>query len=651
MDSSQPVLVDPDLPLPEPPAPLPRLTGPGGWTVAEGEATEELFFLAGRRTLLWGTERHGLGELRFHPLRVLLNLDAGLGPARYVRIAPGSLRRELAGPQGPVLERILVFRELPAAAVQWTRPTEAEGPLELDLRFEIGPFLPPEDGGPSLRYRARGGGLRVSLARKDPGAFYFLSHPPEEWLVEEVPVPDGTLLKIRARVRCRRGEAICLGVVGSPRAGEQVEDTLPAFRFLGAQEGQWEGRGRGDAGDPLLVDAPDPRVGEGLDWAKARLDSAPLHDSFQGAGVALGYGAGLGEPKESIWWMGSRKVVPEALWLGLGALAAGRFPLASTILEGTARSRVWEGDPAHALAATPLFLLLGGEFVRWSGSPGVLEVEREAFKEAAEWCGKRLAENLPPGAGALLGAGLSALADGEECLGDREWAARLREEVRVVPDPAPPGLTTPPSLLEALLGRSPLSADGAGRVPELSGGIESALWAWALFRGGHTDAATALWLQQLREGLEPPRGAWKQTGVEGMEDIPNHSPSAGLLLGTFLFGLLGARADAWFGRLRLSPQIPAGWPSLRVRNLRIGDSKVSFFFRQEGARHRFLLEQTAGRVPLNLVFEPLLPTAPTLVLLNGDPVEVGRFQLGSRHGCRLQLPLTREQEVVLTSEG
>ena len=183
MSRQPPLLMDPQLLLPVPPYPLPRLATPGGRIESAGEAGDDLFFLAGRRTLIWGTESGGVQEVRFHPFRALLKLDAGLGPARQVRVTPGSLQRELNGSSGLLLERVLTFRELPAAAVQWSTPTEAEAPIALEISFEVGPFLPPERGGAPLLYRYHENRLRISVDSDGAGVLYFLSHTPEEWEV------------------------------------------------------------------------------------------------------------------------------------------------------------------------------------------------------------------------------------------------------------------------------------------------------------------------------------------------------------------------------------------------------------------------------------------------------------------------------------
>ena len=119
-------------------------------------------------------------------------------------------------------------------------------------------------------------------------------------------------------------------------------------------------------------------------------------------------------------------------------------------------------------------------------------------------------------------------------------------------------------------------------------------------------------------------------------------------MGSFVFGLLGARADATFGRLHLRPQIPGEWESLRVRNLRVGDAKVNLAYQAGETGYRYLLWQTAGRTPLTLTLEPLIPGGPvTRVLLGGEEIEVDSFQLGMRKGPRLSLALDQEREIVL----
>lgn len=121
---------------------------------------------------------------------------------------------------------------------------------------------------------------------------------------------------------------------------------------------------------------------------------------------------------------------------------------------------------------------------------------------------------------------------------------------------------------------------------------------------------------------------------------------------TFVVGTLGARPDAGFGRLRLAPTVPSRWLELRVRNLPMGDVRVTLGYRRDGRAHTFTLRQTRGSVPANLVFEPLVPEADLgSVRVDGQPAELEVIRRRGWVGTRLQLPLDPERRVVLEGRG
>ena len=206
--------------------------------------------------------------------------------------------------------------------------------------------------------------------------------------------------------------------------------------------------------------------------------------------------------------------------------------------------------------------------------------------------------------------------------------------------------------------RGDLSSRGAANVPEtLDGFLDSmgmmdsrragayAPWltAWRGFEGGDVEAAYRELLDLARVGFGDLSGAWAVQ--EGAFDDP---ALTALVPVTLVFGLLGARADAHFGRLGLSPRFPAHWSWARVRNLRLGSSSVSLRYERDEGTHRFALRQTAGGTPVNLVFEPSLAVSSVRgVTVDGAPADLDRFEHAGRTSVRLQLPLDAERIVAV----
>jgi hypothetical protein len=115
-------------------------------------------------------------------------------------------------------------------------------------------------------------------------------------------------------------------------------------------------------------------------------------------------------------------------------------------------------------------------------------------------------------------------------------------------------------------------------------------------------------------------------------------------------GLLGLRADAAYGRLRLAPQLPATWNRLTVRGLALGDATLDLHYEHAAGRHQFRMVPTGGAVPVMLILEPALPVGEiTRTLVDGRPAEFDAFAWRGRTVVRLQLPLDSERS--LTVDG
>ncbi|MFP3947719.1 MAG: hypothetical protein ACLFWG_03240 [Longimicrobiales bacterium] len=166
----------------------------------------------------------------------------------------------------------------------------------------------------------------------------------------------------------------------------------------------------------------------------------------------------------------------------------------------------------------------------------------------------------------------------------------------------------------------------------------------------------------LRECAEAVEAAGERSRAEELRQLgatksagrraPGSPPDTSLDPTTLLFGLLGARADAFFGRLRLAPRLPGRWRRMSVGGIRMGDARVHLSYHADGGRHTFRLEPTGGRVPVNLVFEPQLPVARLEgAWVDGSPAELELFRGEGRAGTRLQLPLDAPRAVVLQAKA
>lgn len=409
---------DEELEIPDIPHPLQPLTGPGGRLILEGEAEDRPICLAGRRALVLGSELDGVHEVHVHPIPVLKEMETGLSPATSLRIGPGTIRRRIPDSEGPVLERVLALRELPGVVFQWIRAPEAEGPLELDLSWKLGPFAPSEEDSWAIRYRHLGPILRVALDPSGRGVLVFLSVAPREWEITCESTDAGSLFRVSASVRGERGDAIQLAVIGGTGSAVEQEDSLSALRFLGTQESRWETRERSSRQDSLRLVAPEHEVEEALEWAKARIDAAIIQDPQRGATVVTGYGPGIntgGDPDGGVVTRAPGE--EEEIWAALGGLAAGHVLFARTVLADACNARTWNQGGELSVHAAPLFLYLVGQYVHWTGDSGILRSERQALDDAVSWCTTNLVPGSTPASVVRWSAGSHALAEAVEGLG------------------------------------------------------------------------------------------------------------------------------------------------------------------------------------------------------------------------------------------
>ena len=169
-----------------------------------------------------------------------------------------------------------------------------------------------------------------------------------------------------------------------------------------------------------------------------------------------------------------------------------------------------------------------------------------------------------------------------------------------------------------------------------------ALTALACLNDGMVERGFALLERHLADGFGGGAGLWPD------QDRAHDPASAALVPFVLLEGLLGARADAHYGRLRLAPRFPEHWLRFTVRGIQIADATVAMTYERVGKDRRFRFDQNSGAVPVTLVFEPLLPVRSDVrAYVDGQPakLDLRRSRDSERAQLRVQLPLDRQREV------
>ena len=117
-------------------------------------------------------------------------------------------------------------------------------------------------------------------------------------------------------------------------------------------------------------------------------------------------------------------------------------------------------------------------------------------------------------------------------------------------------------------------------------------------------------------------------------------------------GMLGARPDATFARLGLSPALPPAWTRFNVRGIRAGEGMVGLDYERDGARATWTLLPHDGSVPLTAVFTPWLPWAGVeAIRVDDQPAELDVEAHGAWSRLKIQLPVDGPHTVEVEGVG
>ena len=589
---------DPSLALPTAALPAPDLAGPSDALAFAGPARPRPFLLAAPGCSARGVETRALEGVEQEGRLLLGRLGLAGSAGGNVLLAPAQARREMVGGDGSWMETLLVTSD--GLAAQWA-PTHGGSAALARIRIELDL--------PAQIWRADGPFLRADAA---DGVRLLQVVPAPTWSLR----PSGGGLAVAADVALGAGGAArLLAASGADRA--QAEARLT--RLARARETRAESDLAALRTRRLATRTGVSELDDGLAWAAARVDAA--------AGIASDavHELALGEPIP---------LDPDSrrAWTALGALASG------------------SGGRGPVDATSPLGALARARAAAWRGV-------RLTAADLPAWASADAGELNGSAHGVATRAALFALADAVEPWAGKERAEALRVRARIqaaAPNATRAGARRLPTLGASALAPAgdPLAAALAAAL-ELPGqppyappledppeGVARALTAWACLNAGALERGFALFRRHLTDGFAHGVGLWP-------DGRRIHDPAGAALVPlVFLDGLLGARADAHYGRLRLAPRLPPHWTRLTVTGITIGDAEVTMDYEAVGGAHRFRIEQRSGAVPLMLIFEPILAVAlGAPVRIDGEPADVAVAPTGGRAQARVQLPLDRMREI------
>jgi len=107
--------------------------------------------------------------------------------------------------------------------------------------------------------------------------------------------------------------------------------------------------------------------------------------------------------------------------------------------------------------------------------------------------------------------------------------------------------------------------------------------------------------------------------------VPHQLFSSSAIVHPLVSGMLGLDGDAMSGTLRVAPQIPPDWGSVKFENYRVGQSLVSGEFQRSSGMIRVQLRLNGP--PLRVLFEPVLPVG-SRILKGSAPDSAYQFEEG-----------------------
>jgi len=420
-------------------------------------ATEAFWDVAGRRLLIMGKETGGVDEIWSHPFMALQNYRVGVslpgkkdfqwlsGFPSSVTVHPAYFAREYVIGTDTLTETITAHPDLPLGVMHY----EYSGPdtLYLHVFFET-------------RFR-----LMWPYSHRATGDLYYgFDESLHAFVVHDESRDYVMLLGTNGRILHREtgnfsgfetGNSLFPRGIRSdtfPVSGQMTVHLSPRQKrtdvmIAATSEGFDRGRNlyrrnmqhpgqvlaeavtysRRREKDNLQVITPDSLLNEGYRWARVGTDRLFVHTPGIGESLVAGYGttatgwngghAVNGRPGYA-WYFGR-----DAIWCAMAMLHYGDFEKVRTILETFNRYQSPDGKIYHELTtsdfahydaadATPLYIILVGRYLRYSGDKAFIRKTWKNIRKAIDFCystdtdGDLLIENTHVGHGWVEGGAL-----------------------------------------------------------------------------------------------------------------------------------------------------------------------------------------------------------------------------------------------------
>jgi glycogen debranching enzyme len=155
----------------------------------------------------------------------------------------------------------------------------------------------------------------------------------------------------------------------------------------------------------------------------------------------------------------------------------------------------------------------------------------------------------------------------------------------------------------------PLHYNNGAVWPFVSGWVALAQYRYHNAKAGHFMLSAI-----ARTGFDESRGRNPEV-ISGRlyksldTSVPHQFFATSMVITPLVRGLLGIDVDAPAGRITIAPSLPSGWDSVRVENVAVGASSLSFTLRHTGRSLQLRVDRPPGAPRLQLTFAPALPLA------------------------------------------
>lgn len=571
--------------------------------------------LGGRRVRVLLSGTGGVERLEGDGVALAAALGVEGAAGANLLVAPRSARRECFARAGSLLESLQLPEALPGIVVQWAAPggAGASSPaarVRARLLPDAGPGEVRIHRAPGLAWISRGsvGVLLCVPGGDDPGTAGPTTPPPE------VALRDGEIHLAWDLPLGSPDAPLTLLVMAAPPEG--VWPALPALAGVPAHHRRGESAAWGEGEPGVEVETGVDEVDLGVRWLRSW-----TRDRLLGvAGGAPGLHrpapdadpGGAPFPVEILPWLGSASHAP---WVALGAAASGDWEV------GRAALAALSWDEPHAALLSALAL---AQWTAWTGEPGPLTSHTGRLSDLL--ARGRPHPGVTPAAVTEIRRAVAAAGEAAELAGLAALAGVGEQGGSVSAGPEPER-----------------GAPDRVRLP-MAGGTPPVPPPLLLTTGRDRAGIEA----RLREAI------LVRTGVGSVARAPSLLANGwgGALLWALGSGVLGAVPDAAYGRLTLSPLLPAHWTRFTARGVRAGEGALEVAYDRDGEYVRWTLRPLEGSVPLMVVFEPWQPLSRLRsVRVDGAPAELDVLEQEGWSRVKVQLPADAVRVLELQGES